>query len=249
MSTPVLSLKTLPPLTDASVKSWLQKHERIILTLLVLSFGIYGWTRWLDKTAADTQSKAVVAAQVAVVQHDADVKLAAAIAQQTALFNQEQQAREQEMASLVAQMASRDAASNNRVTSVTQPKTPSQAVVDLQSTYKLNAPVAITADGADVPVADLQQFTVAKIEGDTAKADLGDTQTALQSTQTALTSATNLVGTLQTQVTGLNAEIKTTIDAKDAEIKSVKASARKSKRNWFIAGFVSGFVARHFVNF
>ncbi len=224
-------------------ETWLIQHERIILVALVLVVGAFGLNKWLNTSAEVANNNAAVAAQVAAVQHDADVKIAAAVAQQTVLFNQEQAAREQEMASLVASIASRDAASNNRVVIVSQPKTPTQAVIDLQNTYKLNAPVTVTADGADVPVADLQQFTIAKIEGDTAKADLADTQTALKSTQTALTSATDLVGALQNQVTGLNAENKLTIAAKDAEIKSIKAAARKSKRNFFIAGFISGFIA------
>jgi autotransporter translocation and assembly factor TamB len=228
---------------------WFQSHERLLLVALVMGFGAWGFNHWVDRSAESASNKAAVAAQIAVVQHDADVKIAAVVAQQTAQFQQESVQREAEMARLLSQMASRDAASNNRVTAVTQPKTPSQAVVDLQSTYTLNAPVAVTADGADVPVADLQQFTVAKIEGDTAKADLVDTKKELDSTQQLLASAIADWDASRNQVAGLNAEIKTTIDAKDAEIKAVKATARKSKRNWFIAGFVTGFVARHFVNF
>lgn len=250
MSTPAtLTLKPIPVLTQ----SWLQKHERIVLFAMVLAVAAFGLNKWLDKSAMDAASKAAVAQQVAAVQHDADQKIAAAVAQQTALFNQEQNAREQEMASLVAAMASRDAASNNKVTIVSQPKTPSQAVVDLQSTYTLSAPVVVTSDGADIPTADIQQFTIAKIEGDTAKADLIDSQKELATTSVSLGEATTLVGALQNQVTGLQTEIKTDATASKAEIASVKAAGRKSKVAWFkrgfIVGFVAGFATAHYAGF
>jgi len=223
--------------------SWLQRHERIVCLALVLVVTAFGINKWLDKSAIDASNKAAVAIQVAAVQHDADQKVAAAIAQQTALFNQEQQAREQEMASLVAAVASRDAASNNRVAVVTQPKTTPQAVADLNSVYTLPTPLTVEEAGL-IPIADLQQFTVAKIQGDTAQADLADTRKELATTTASLSSATSLVGSLQNQVTGLQTELKDVTVAKDAEIASVKAAARKSKRNWFIAGLITGFGLR-----
>ncbi len=230
---------------------WFAAHERLLLVTVVLGLGAWGFNHWVDRSAEITNNKAAVAVQIAAVQHDADVKIAAAVAQQTALFNQEQLAHEQEMASLVAAVASRDTASTNKVTVVSQPKTPSQAVVDLQQAYVLSVPVTVTGDGADIPTADIQQFTVAKIEGDTAKADLADTQKELQTETQGLASATSLVGALQTQVSGLQTELKDSTAASKAEIASVKASARKSKWGFFkfgfVTGFVSGVVAGHYI--
>lgn len=233
--------------------SWLQRHERMIIVAMVLAVGAFGLNKWLDKSAIDSSNKAAVAQQIATVQHEADVKIAAAIAQQTALFNQEQQVRDQQMASLVAAVASRDAASNQRVIVVQQPKTPTQAVVDLQAAYpKLpNAPI-VTDAGATVTTADIQQFTVAKIEGDTAKADLVDTKKELDTTTQGLVSSTALVGALQNQVTGLQTEIKDNNTASKTEIASVKAAARKSKLAWFkggvVVGFIGGLVVGHYTH-
>ena len=198
--------------------TWFQRHERIIIIAMVLAVAAFGLNKWLDKSVIDAASRAAVAQQVAAVQHDADVKVAAAIAQQTALFNHDQALREQEMASLVAAVASRDAASNNRVKVVTAPKSAQEAVVDLSTVYTLPVPVTVTSDGASVPTVDLQQFTATKIQLDTATADLTDTQKELDTATQGLASATSLVGALQTQVTGLQTETKTNDTACTAQI-------------------------------
>lgn len=232
--------------------TWIQRHERIIIVAMMLAVAVFGLNKWFDKSAIDASNKAAVAQQIAQVQHDADVKIAAAVAQQTALFNQQQQVHEQEMATLVAAVASRDSAANQRVTVVTQPRTPTQAVVDLQTTYTLAAPVTVTADGADVPTVDLQQFTVAKIEGDTAKADLTDTRKELDSTQQMLASSVALGDAERNQVAGLQVELKDAAAASKAEIASVKAAARKSKLAWFkggvVVGFIGGLVVGHYTH-
>lgn len=231
---------------DAYLK-WFESHERILIVAMVLIVGAFGINKWLDKSAMDASNKAAVAEQIAAVQHDADVKIAAAVAQQTALFNQEQQARDQQMATLVAAVASRDAASNTRVETVKQPKTSSQAVVDLQTTYQLAAPVTVTDTGAEVPTVDIQQFTVAKIEGDTAKADLNDTKKELSNSTAGLQQATILLSAKDSVITGLNTEIKTDASACDADKAKITAVARKSKWHLFWWGFGAGFIGRQVI--
>jgi hypothetical protein len=188
---------------------WFQSHERILVIGLVLAFGYFGLNKWLDKSAMDAAMKAAVAQQVAAVQHDADQKIAAAVAQQTALFEQERQIHDQEIASLVAAVTSRDAATNKKVTQVTSTTTSPEAVADLNTAYGATLPTPLTVtEAGSIPIADLQQFTVAKIEEDTLQSDLADTRKELGSTSLELSSATSLVGSLQNQVTGLQTEIK-----------------------------------------
>lgn len=231
--------------------TWIQRHERIVVIAMVLIAGSFGFSKWLDKSAMDATSKAAVAQQVAAVQHDADLKIAAAVAQQTTLFNQERQAREQEMASLVAAIASRDAASNNRVKNVLAPKETPAVLADLWAAYSdVDGfdPAPITPDGKiafSVPV--VQQFTATRLKLDTVTADLADTKKELDVTQQGLVGATALVTSLQGQVTGLQTELKTQGAASQAEIALVKAKARKSKMSWFKGGFVLGFVSGLFV--
>jgi hypothetical protein len=234
MSTPAPVTPTVTPLT------WLQKHERIVITFLVLSFGIYGWNHWLDKSATDATTKADIAEQAAAQSKSvADTALAQLAAQQ-ASFNQAEQARQTFEVSLVVAIASRDAASATRVKAVEAPKTPTQAVTDVQSAYVLPIPITVTSDGADVPTVDLQLFTATKIDGDTCTDDLQDTRTQLSSTTAGLTQATGLLATKDKAITDLQDEITTDNTAHAAEVKQLKADARKSKFHWFLTGLLTG---------
>ena len=226
-----------------SYVKFFQTHERLLIIIVVGGLLFMGWNKWLDKSAMDAKLQAAVAQQIAQVQRDADAKIAASVAQQTALFNQAQVQHEQEIASLVAAVASRDAASYKQVKQVKQSTTTPEAVADLNAAYK-NLPSPLTVDeAASVPLADLQQFTIAAIERDTVKADLSDTKKQLDSTTTQLDSAVSLDTALQGQVTGLQAEIKTNDAAAKKELDSCKADARKGKMTWFKRGFIVGFVA------
>lgn len=223
---------------------WFQSHERLILVAVVLTFGYFGLGKWLDKSATDKAMQAAVAQQIASVQHDADQKVAAAVAQQTALFEQERQVHDQEIASLVAAVTSRDTATTKKITQVTSTTTSPEAVADLNTAYGATLPTPLTVtEAGSIPIADLQQFTVAKIEEDTLQSDLADTRKELGSTSLELSSATSLVGSLQNQVTGLQLEIKDNTIASQKQIAAVKADARKGKMTWFKIGFVTGFVS------
>lgn len=219
--------------------SWLQKHERIVIVALILAAGTFGWNRWIDHAAVAADARAAAAAQVVAIQDAASKALAAQSAQQMVLLNQQIDADKQEMASLVASIASRDADSGRRVIDVTGPKTPSQAVSDLSTAYILPIPVVPTADGADVPTVDLQQFTVAKITGDTAKQDLKDTQTELSSAQGVLATCVTTVDDLRKQTLQDQVDLKAHDTQAAADVKAVKADARKKERNWFFKGMAT----------
>jgi hypothetical protein len=227
---------------DSYIK-FFQAHERILALALVLVFAYFGWNSWLDKSAMDAQTKAAVAQQIAQVQRDADAKIASAVAQQTALFNQAQARYEQEIASLVEAVASRDAASQKQVKQVQASNTTEQAVADLNQAYGVELPSPLTvAQAASVPLPDLQAFSTASIERDTAVADLHDTQTELDKTKGQLDQAVTLDDALHTQVAGLQTEITKNDTAAKQELASCQATARKGKLKWFKIGFVTGFV-------
>lgn len=222
---------------------WFEAHERILIIAMVLALGYFGLNKWLDKSAMDAQMKAAVAQQVAAVQHDADTKIAAAVAQQTALLEQERQQHDAEIAQLVAAVASRDAASSKKVNEVTHSTDINQAVNDLNAAYGNTLPSPLTvAQAGSVPLADLQQFTVAAILEKTAEADLADTQKQLTDKTEELASSTQLVGALQNQVTGLQTELKDVTVADKKALDAAKAEARKGKMKWFKRGFIVGFI-------
>lgn len=225
--------------------TWFKAHERLLLVALVLGVGLYGFNHWLDKSAMDAETKAAVAEQVAAEQKSANAQLAAQIQQQTLLFQQAEMQREKEMASLVEAIASREAASAKQVAQVSGLKTPPQAVSDLNAAYPtLPTPLVPTDFGASVPTADLQVFTVTKIEGDTAKADLADTRTELKDSQDSVTQAVSLLKGKDDQISGLNVSLDKNAKACEADKKDLKDQARKHSWRWFWAGVVAGFTGR-----
>lgn len=249
MSTPTVTPTT--PVAWVVTQTWFQKHERIIIALIALSLGVWGFNKWVDKSANDAKAQVAIAQQAQATQ-DASVKaLQAQLAQQSAQFAQSQTEMKTEILSLVSAIAQRDAATQSKVIEVTKPKTPTQAVVDLQQAYpKLPDAPVVTDAGATVTTADVQQFTVAKIEGDAAKADLDDTKTELTKTNDSLTQAVSLLGAKDNVITGLQTDIKTHDATCKTEKDQIKADARKGKWHSFLAGAATvGVIALKFMKF
>lgn len=233
--------------------SWLQRHERMVLVILTLAAVLWLGNKWLDKSATDAERKAAVAEQVLAETKQSNEKLAAQLATQSANFEQERLAREQEIKTLLSAIASRDAASAKKIIEVKAPKEPVQVLKDLNDAYAGTLPVlpnAVTSDGMiQFPAPVVQEFTVTKIERDTAVADSADRKEAMDKQQLELLSVNNLIDTYDRRVVGLETQITQTQTKCEADLAVIKAQARKSKRNWFIAGFVAGIATRILVKF
>src|SRR5208337_3520450 len=166
---------------------WFQAHERLLLVVSVLVLVGYGINRWVDVSANNAKIQASISAQAQIAQDTTVKQLQAQMVSQAQQFAQSQAEMKAEVLSLVSAIAQRDAKAATQIQQVTAPKTPTQAVADLTTAYpKLPDAPVVTDGGATVSTADVQQFTVAKIEGDTAKADLDDTKTELTKTNTTL---------------------------------------------------------------
>ena len=125
-------------------------------------------------------------------------------------------------------IATRDATASTKIATVEQPKTPTQAVTDVQTAYtNLPAPITVTDLGATVPTADLQLFTVTKIQSDTCSADLTDTKSELADSQKTVSQGESLITSLQNEVHQDAVDLKAHDDAAAASLKSEKAQARK----------------------
>ncbi len=225
--------------------SWFQRHERIIIAAFVLTLGIYGFNRWAERSVNDAKAQQAIAVQVQASQDKATALLKAQVDAQSAQFAQSQAEMKQEILSLVNAIATRDAAASTKITQVEQPKTPPQAVTDLQAAYtNLPAPVVLTDAGATVPTADLQLFTVTKIQSDTCSADLTDTKSELADSQKTVSQGEALIANLQSEIKQDAVDLKAHDDTHAAEVKTLKAEARRSKWHWFWAGVVAGFTGR-----
>jgi hypothetical protein len=237
--------------------TWLQKHERLILGTMVLAVAVFLGNRWLDRSAADASAKAAaaatVAAQAEASKKQADVTYAEVLAQanqQTALLQAQVASDKQTIASLVQSVASRDAASTSKVGKVKETTDPKQVASDYMAAYG-HTSVQVIDGGFALTVADLRETVVAKLEGDTAKADLVDTRSALSAAQGEVTNLEGIVSekekiitqdavTLQAHDNAATADAK----ASKVELKEAKAAARKHSWKWFWTGVVVGFLGR-----
>lgn len=224
---------------------WFVAHERLIIIAAVLTFGFLGTTKYINYAAHKADLEAAVSAHDAATQKAIVDQMTQTMAQHDAAAEQERAAKDQEIATLVQTIVARDAATQKKVVAVTAPKTPPQAVADLNAAYPaLPTPLVATDSGANVPTVDLQQFTATKLLSDACSADLTDTQQQLTDAQANTTSALTQISDRDKLIAGMKdgeaKDAKAWKDEKDALVKD----ARRSKWKIFWAGVVAGFVGR-----
>lgn len=219
--------------TVKAVESWFKTHERLIALVLVLLVGGWLGNRYLNNSATDAAAKAhtaEVAAQAASLQASQ-----AAAAFQTALTVMQAQ-----NAALAATVAKRQQVTEKQVAEVTAPNTTAQkALDDVHSVYgeQIGMTGIIVDNHLAFPIETVQVFSATKIERDADEATIADQNVEIVNDK-------NVISACQTNVAAL--EVKNIADGKaaDAQIAKLKADGRKSKRNWFIAGFVAGLATR-----
>lgn len=224
---------------------WFVAHERLVIIALVLSFGFVGTTKYLDYASHKADIEAAVSAKDAKDAKAVVDQMMQTVAQHDAAAAKEVAAKDQEIASLVQSIVTRDAATQKKVVEVTAPKTPPQAVADLNAAYPaLPTPLVATDFGANVPTLDLQQFTATKIQSDACSADLTDTKQQLTDSQANAATILTQVSDRDKLIAGMKDEdVKNTKAWKDEKDALVK-DARKSKWKIFWAGVVAGFIGR-----
>jgi hypothetical protein len=225
--------------------SWLQRHERLVLTILG---GVILWFSWgkvndiiINHDHANLE-QAKVAAQV---QEEKNQALAAQVAQQAAQYK--------ELADKVnAQNATLEQANVNLANALVQrQKTdaslPPSELVNRWSTLVPQAKPTVTPSGVALDstgaVATVQELE--KVPSLSARLD--NEVAEVTSDQKLIDAGIVQVRTLNDQVTGL--KLQATDDAKvcQEQIKVVKDEARKSKRRYLIVGTVIGAVLRGLV--
>lgn len=214
--------------------SWLQKHERLVLVFMVLLVGGFLGNRYLNNAASETKTKY----DIAKSQLD-DVKAQATAAK--ADYAATVDALTKQNAALATAVAQRQVVLQQRQETAKTAPLPEVAIRwqdiiggsgDLVSSIE---GVAITEAGARKTVSMLEQVPVLI-------ADKSDLQTISDNQKKELDKANVVIDNLGKQ------QIKSDETCK-LQVAEVKAAARKSKRNWFIAGFVTGIATRILVKF
>lgn len=241
-----MSLETIEAKVKADL-SWLQRHEKLVLAViagLVLWFGIGKIDTLIANHDHANLSQAAI---VAGVQAEKNAALAAQVAEQAMLYK--------ELADKVqAQNAALEQANVNLANALIKQQRTDATMTDPQLAIRwldlvpsadplLAAPnggLIVTHTGAVATVQRLEEVPVLKTE-------LSNTNGQLANVDKLLTASTGQVATLNGQVTGLQLQIVDNSKVCTAQIAVVKADARKSKRRWFYAGMVVGFVGRQLI--
>ena len=225
-----------------TVSEYLKAHERLILALVaagVLWFAI-GKIDTLIQHHDDANLKQ--AQTIAAVQSQKDAAIAAQVAEDSAAFTA-LQAKMQAQATALEQanVALATALTRQQKTDATLPPTDLvarwNALVPQAAASVNNGQVTLPNTGA---VATVQQLELVPAQHQ----ELVNEQTLVANGNALAVSQAKQVTDLTNEITGL--KLQSVDDAKvcQAQIAVVKADARKSKRRWFVAGFVAGIATR-----
>jgi hypothetical protein len=229
--------------------TWLQKHERMIIVFMVLLVGCFLGNKWINYDAAKKEAAYTALEQKLQErekQDDINAKQTALVVSQ---YQEMVNSQERQIATLTGAIASRDAAlkkKQEQVASMTLPQ------VAQEWETVLNVPHGtLSVSGVSVSVPEPQaRQTVTQLERvGVLEQDLIDQTAITVGKQAELTSCTAAVSAQTAEIKGLKDTNVLQDQTCKAEVAKVKADGRKSKRNWFIAGFVAGIATRILVKF
>lgn len=209
--------------------SWLQKHERLILCTLALAVICFLGNKWIDR-AADKAEAALAVAQHEVEQARSEASQAASQYQATI------DALSRQNASLAAAVAQRQVVLEQKQTEIKTLPLP-QVASEWQRLIGGSGDIVFSTLGMSVSE-DGARRTVSQLEAvPVLQADVADQKVIIENQKKEIDAGASLVGKLNQQIEAEQAVHK-------ADVAAVKAEARKSKRKWFIAGFISGLATR-----
>jgi hypothetical protein len=228
---------------EASGLSWLQKHERLIVIVLVLALLGWGANKAFSIVENRDKQAATLAAQTLAAQQQKDQALNQAVAASTAQYQALVQTLTQQNTQLAKSVATRDSALTVQQT-VDKTLAPS-ALADRWELLTKSAQgsiidngqtIEVTPDAALTTVQQLEQVPVLTL-------NLQDEDKVLANTKSELASANQVIGTQKEDIAGLQTQLADQKKADATELAAEKAAARKSKIKWFGAGFVAGFIS------
>lgn len=231
--------------------SWMQKHERIVLTALVLLAGSWFGDHWLNVTAAHDKQQAEIAVQQLDEQKTKDTQLAQQVTTLSTQYQTVVTQLTQENAKLATQVHDRVTVLHDQVQ--TDQSLPLPDLGGRWAQLANIAPADISASTAGITVTDTgARETVSQLEQiPVLQANLKDTETIADNKQDELTKANTVVSAQTTQIAGLNTTITDEEKSCKADIASVKATARRGKFKSFLygvgvgAGAVLGIIIDH----
>ena len=212
--------------TTTTISSLLKAHERLILVLVALGIGFFAYGKYLSmRSNADNLKFQQVEATL-----NAQVKINEQQAIQNAALVKDLEAKNSDLAVANTSLVSKEAAQIKQVES----ETISQVAAEWQRlTSPSGGQVVATPTGATVNADAARQAVEALDENVELKTELANETQVVQNLQ-------HIVDAQQIQIAGLKAQIGDATAACNAQVKSLKAGAAKSKRNAFLHGLEMG---------
>lgn len=215
-------------------ETWLQAHQGIILGILFLAGFLWLGNKYLDNAAAKAQTEYAIAqleSKKAASQADLAAKdyqgVIAALTKQNNL-----------LAANVAQRAAVLTKKQEEIKTLPLPEVAKtwQNIIGGDKDFLSSIDgLSITDAGSRRTVSMLESVAVLS-------ADVNDQKVIIGNQQTELDKSSNLISSLNNLVTANDTTCK-------AQVAAVKAVSNKSKRTWFILGFVAGIGTRVFGKF
>lgn len=218
---------------------FLKNHERLILGLAALAVILFCFNRWINSSAATASAKDVVAQQQLQAQKDMNAHLEQDAQQKDKQYEELLAAVTQQIQGLQTAMTARDAQ-----LAKTQQADKAMPLPELGGHWEglvgVTSGIQTQQDGMLV-TDDVARATVDQLDQVPAlKGDLQDDATIINQRESQITALTSAYESCQQTVSGLNAQVAKQDTACKAQVADVKAQARKSKRNWFIGGLLTG---------
>lgn len=235
-------LSPTPPIPTNSISTFLKHHETFLL--IVLGFVLFWFVtgKVQDIIAAHDNANLQAATAVLNAQIDSDKKQAVLVAQQAADYkalSEKFQAQNDALArantALSVKLSERQNTNNN----LTLPDllVRWQQLVPPATLSITNGQATISDTGAHATVNELEKVPVLTEQ-------LANEKTSNENNLTLLSASNKQVSTLNDSVTGLNKQIAAANGVCEEKIKTVKDAAAKSKRRWFVVGYIAGFISR-----
>lgn len=220
--------------------TFLQKHERLLITFALIIALSWGFNAWINKSAHDADLRASVAEQALTEQKETVKQLEGIVKDQQTQYN----AIQQEVTQLQAALNNAIAVRNTQV--VQQKEIDKNLPLsDLAQRWKMlvildNSDIVSQSDtvvlsdvGARKTVFQLEEVPVLQ-------ANVADLNKITEAKDNQIKQANEVITSQSNQINGLKSQIeKADVVAKE-QIDAVKADARKSKKNWFLKGLAVG---------
>jgi len=248
--------------TPGIIRTFLLDHEKLIIAVIIAvviwwGYGKYAQIR-LDHDNAQLQQAQIVAQQQAT-QNAALAAQAQQNAQQIAEDKAQLQALTDKVTTQNQQLVNANTALATALTKQ-QHTDASLPVPDLVNRWAQLAPgsnftgaigsgnnVTVTPSNALATVQQLEKVPVLTTQLANETVEKTNDDQLISQQNKSISDLNNQVGTLNASVVGLNKQIVDNASTCADQIKVVKAEAAKSKRRWFVIGYIAGFLTRQFI--